>query len=49
VLEAHTFGMVVNPFYADDPVEMKRLIDCGVDGILTNRPDLLRELGRDGD
>jgi glycerophosphoryl diester phosphodiesterase len=49
VVEAHALGMVVNPFYADDPGEMKRLIDCGVDGILTNRPDLLEELGRDGD
>ena len=33
--------MEVNPFYADDEEEMRRLIDCGVDGILTNRPDVL--------
>jgi glycerophosphoryl diester phosphodiesterase len=49
VVEAHSLGMVVNPFYADDHDEMRRLIDCGVDGILTNRPDLLKELIRDGD
>jgi len=33
--------MEVNPFYADDEAEMRRLIACGVDGILTNHPDLL--------
>jgi glycerophosphoryl diester phosphodiesterase len=49
LLEAHSLGMVVNPFYADDPDEMRRLIDCGVDGILTNRPDLLVDLVREGD
>lgn len=36
--EAHRFGLVVHPFYADDEAEMRRLIDCGVDGILTNCP-----------
>jgi len=36
--EAHRFGLVVHPFYADDETEMWRLIDCGVDGILTNCP-----------
>jgi glycerophosphoryl diester phosphodiesterase len=49
VLEAHSLGMVVNPFFADDPDEMRRLMDCGVDGILTNRPDLLVDLIRNGD
>ncbi|NLN18800.1 MAG: glycerophosphodiester phosphodiesterase [Firmicutes bacterium] len=39
--EAHRHDMEVNPFYADDEEEMRRLIDCGVDGILTNRPDVL--------
>lgn len=48
VEEAHRHGMEVNPFYADDETEMRRLIECGVDGILTNLPrrmqDLLRSL-----
>ena len=43
VEEAHRHGMEVNPFYADDEAEMRRLIECGVDGILTNYPDRLLE------
>jgi glycerophosphoryl diester phosphodiesterase len=39
--EAHHLGLVVHPFYADDEPEMQRLIDCGVDGILTNCPHRL--------
>ena len=44
VEEAHRHGLEVNPFYADDLPEMRRLIACGVDGILTNYPDRLLEL-----
>jgi glycerophosphoryl diester phosphodiesterase len=44
VADAHRHGMEVNPFYADDPQEMRRLIECGVDGILTNFPDRLLDL-----
>ena len=46
--KAHGLGMEVNPFYADDEEEMRRLIDCGVDGILTNYPERLQELLRGG-
>jgi len=38
VAAAHRHGLKVNPFYADDEAEMRRLIACGVDGILTNQP-----------
>ena len=41
VAQAHACDMEVNPFYADDEPEMRRLIDCGVDGILTNHPHRL--------
>ncbi len=41
VAEAHRHGLEVNPFYADEEPEMRRLIACGVDGILTNWPDRL--------
>ena len=44
VEEAHRHGFEVNPFYADDESEMRRLIACGVDGILTNWPDRLKTL-----
>ena len=44
VRRAHESGMKVNPFYADDEGEMRRLIGCGVDGILTNYPERLQEL-----
>ena len=44
VEEAHRHDLEVNPFYADDEAEMQRLIDCGVDGILTNRPDRLKAI-----
>ncbi|MBM4437031.1 MAG: glycerophosphodiester phosphodiesterase [Actinobacteria bacterium] len=39
---AHAVGLRVHPFYADDPDEMRRLIACGVDGILTNYPGRLQ-------
>ena len=42
--EAHQLGLVVHPFYADDEKEMLRLIECGVDGILTNEPQRLTQL-----
>lgn len=44
--EAHQLGLIVHPFYADDEAEMERLIECGVDGILTNEPEgMMRLLG----
>ena len=41
---AHAHGMEVNPFFADEEEEMRRLIDCDVDGILTNRPERLQRV-----
>ena len=34
----------VNAWTVDEPAEMKRLITLGVDGVITNRPDVLREI-----
>jgi glycerophosphoryl diester phosphodiesterase len=44
VSEAHGYGLEVNPFFADDEAEMRRLVECGVDGILTNFPERLMGL-----
>jgi len=41
VEEAHRLGLQVIPWTVNDPRIMKRLIDWGVDGIITDRPDLL--------
>ncbi len=39
---AHAKGYRVYTWTEDDPTEMRRLMDMGVDGIITNRPDVLR-------
>ena len=40
--EAHALGLRVYPWTVNDPAEMQRLIALGVDGITTDRPDMLR-------
>ncbi len=42
--EAHTAGMGVIPWGVNDIATMNRLIDIGVDGIITDYPDRLRDL-----
>ena len=41
---AHAAGLAVYPYTANQLPEMIRLLDCGVDGIITNYPARLREL-----
>ena len=44
---AHDRCLDVHPYTVDDPAEMRRLLRAGVDGMFTNRPDVLRRV-RDG-
>lgn len=40
--DAHDRGLQVLPWTVDDPATMRGLIDLGVDGMITNYPDVLR-------
>ena len=42
VEKAHAEGLGVNVYTVDDPARMGALLAMGVDGIFSNRPDLLR-------
>ena len=42
--EAKALGLKVVPWTVNAPEDMARLIDLGVDGIITDRPDRLREV-----
>jgi len=47
VKEAHQNGITVIPWTVDDKPTMNKLMDDGVDGLITNYPDRLREVMKD--
>jgi glycerophosphoryl diester phosphodiesterase len=44
IRRAHVLGLVVHVWTVNEPAEMRRLLALGVDGIVTDRADLLRDV-----
>jgi glycerophosphoryl diester phosphodiesterase len=44
IAAAHRRGIQVHVWTIDEPAEMTRLLDLGVDGIMTDRPQILKDL-----
>jgi len=41
--EAHALGLAVKVWTVNEPADIERMLDLGVDGIISDRPDLVRE------
>ena len=47
IADARANGLKILPWTVNDPADMARLIDAGVDGIITDYPDRLRRVMAD--
>jgi glycerophosphoryl diester phosphodiesterase len=45
--DAHSLGLKVHAWTVNDAAEMERLLDLGVDGIITDEIETLRDLMRE--
>jgi len=44
IRRAHRLGLALHVWTIDDPGEMNRLLDLGVDGLMTDRPQVLKDV-----
>lgn len=44
IAAAHRRGLQVHVWTVDDPADMTRLLDMGVDGLVTDRPEVLKDV-----
>src|SRR5690606_14272972 len=44
---AHALGLKVIPWTVNEPADMRRLIEWGVDGLISDYPDRLRAIARE--
>jgi len=42
--EAHALGIAVVVWTVNDPAQMKRMVEMGVDGLITDRPDVFKSM-----
>jgi glycerophosphoryl diester phosphodiesterase len=47
VAESHRLGLAIVVWTVNNAVDMARVIDMGVDGVISDRPDLLRKIAGD--
>ena len=47
IRRAHGLGLMVHVWTINDPAEMRRLLELGVNGLVTDRADLLRDVLRE--
>ena len=46
--KAHSLCLDIHPYTVNEPDDIQRMIDLGVDGMFSNYPDVVRELGGAG-